>query len=52
MMIQNYPISRLQLKWLKLLDIQLNNPTNQNSIKVPKFVKPTNNKTLYYDFGD
>ena len=25
---------------------QLNEPTNQNSIKVPKVVKPTNKKTL------
>ena len=31
--------------WLKCLDTQLNQPTNQNSIKVPK-VKPTNKKTL------
>ena len=32
-------------KLLKCLDIQLNNPTNQYTIKVPK-VKPTNKKTL------
>ena len=28
--------------WLKRLDIQLNEPTKQNSMKVPKMVKPTN----------
>ena len=28
------------------------NPTNQNSIKVPKVVKPMNKKTLLKDFGD
>ena len=28
--------------WLKRLDIQLNKPTNQNSMKVPKVVKPNN----------
>ena len=33
-------------RWLKHLDTQLNEPTNQNSIKAPKVVKPTNNKTL------
>ena len=33
-------------KWLKRLDNQTNEPTNQNSIKVPKLVKPTNKKTL------
>ena len=33
--------------WLKLLDPQLNEPTNQNSIKVPKVVKPMNKKTLF-----
>ena len=32
--------------WLKHLVTQLNKPTNQNSIKVPKVVKPTNEKTL------
>ena len=31
---------------LKILDTQLNIPTNQNSIKVPKVVKPTNKKTF------
>ena len=31
---------------LKRLDTQLNGPTNQNSIKVPKVVKQTNKKML------
>ena len=33
-------------KRFKRLDTQLNEPTNQNSIKVPKFVTLTNKKTL------
>ena len=32
--------------WLKRLDTQLNELINQNSIIVPKVVKPTNKKTL------
>ena len=32
--------------WWKRLDTQLNVPTNQISIKVPKFVEPTNKKTF------
>ena len=36
------------MQWLKRLDTQLNEPINQNSIKVPKVVKPTNKKTLLY----
>ena len=32
--------------WLKRLNNQLNEPTNQNSIKVSKIVKPMNKKTL------
>ena len=35
--IQNNPFCRLQL-----VDTQLNEPTNQNSIIVPKVIKPTN----------
>ena len=31
-------------KWSKRLDTQLHELTNQNSIKVPKVIKPTNNK--------
>ena len=38
-------------KLLKCLNTQLNEPTNKNSIKVPKVIKPTNNKTLK-SFGD
>ena len=30
--------------WLKRLDTQLNEPSNQDSIKVPKVVKPMNKK--------
>ena len=33
-------------QWLERLDTQLNEPTNQNSKKFPKVVKPTNKKTL------
>ncbi len=33
-------------RWLKRLDTQLDKPTNQNYIKAPKVVKPTNKKTL------
>ena len=32
--------------WLKRLDTQLNEPINQNDVKFPKVVKPTNKKTL------
>ena len=32
--------------WVKQLNTQLNEPTNQNSIKVPKVVRLTNKKTL------
>ena len=31
--------------WLNRLDTQLNESTNQNSLKVPKVVELTNNKT-------
>ena len=34
--------------YLKRLETQLNEPTNQNSILVPKVVKPTNKKRLWY----
>ena len=33
-------------KWLKRLDTKLKEPTNQNALKAPKVVKPTNRKTL------
>ena len=42
----NYPFCRLQLV-VERLDTQLNEPTNQNAIKVPKVVQPTNNNTLF-----
>ena len=38
---QNYPFCRLQL-----VVETFNEPTNQNSIKVPKVIKLTNKKTL------
>ena len=44
---QNYPLSRLQL----LAKTQLNEPTNENLIKVPKVVKSTNKKTDYKLWG-
>ena len=31
-------------KWLKCLDTQLKEPTNQNTIKVLKVIQPTNKK--------
>ena len=43
---QNY-ICGLQL----VVETQINEPTNQNSIKVPKIVKPTNKITLLQKFG-
>ena len=45
---QNYPFCRLKLvvEFLKRLNIQLNESTNQNSLKLPKVVKPKNKKTL------
>ena len=36
---------------LKPLDTQLNEPTNQNLIKVPKVVQPTNKKTFLMTLG-
>ena len=38
--------------WLKRFDTQLHKPTNQNSIKVPKVVKPTNMQIELQDFRD
>ena len=40
-------------KWLKRMDTELNEPTKQNSIKVPKVVnvQPTNKK-MFFSFGD
>ena len=42
--IQNYHFYRLQLV--------VNEPTNQNSLKVPKVVESTNKETLLQNFGD
>ena len=42
---QNYHLSGLQLE-VETLDTQLNEPTNQNSIKVSNVVKPANKKVL------
>ena len=39
-------------QWFKRLDSKLNEPNNQNEIKVSKVVKPINKKTLIYNFGD
>ena len=41
---QNYPFCRLQL--VNRFDTQLNKPSNQNSLKVPKVVEPANNKII------
>ncbi len=38
--------------WLKHLEIQQNEPTNHNSIEVPKVVKPENKKTFLKNFGN
>ena len=37
--------------WLKRLNTLLNKTINKNSVKVPKVVKPTKNKTLYKALG-
>ena len=42
---QNYSLCKFQLK-IETFDTQLNEPTNQNSMKDPKVVRPTNKKTL------
>ena len=41
MMIHKITISVDYNQYLKRLDTQLNEPTNQNLIKVPKVVEPT-----------
>ena len=38
-------------KWLNRLDTQLNEPNNQNLIKVPKVVKSTNKETFLKLWG-
>ena len=45
-MINKVTFSEDYNKWLKRLVTQLNEPTNQNLIKVPKVVKPTNEKKV------
>ena len=45
---QNYHFCKVQL----VVETfgQLNDQTNQNSLKIPKVVKPTNEKTLLQNF--
>ena len=48
-MADKFMYTKLFLLYLKRLDTQRNEPTNQYSIKVPELVKPTNKKTyLFY----
>ena len=47
---QNYSYCRLQFM-VKHLDTQLNQPTNQNLIKVPKVVKQMNKDCYYNTLG-
>ena len=47
---RNYPFCRLILK-IESLDTQLNEPTDQNSIKVSKVVKPTKQKLIIKLWG-
>ena len=42
---KNYPSVDYN-NWLKSLETQLNEPNNQNSVKVLKVVKPISKKTL------
>ena len=44
MMTQKYPFRRLQLM-IEMFVYELNEPTNQNSIKVTKVVESSNKKT-------
>ena len=48
---QNYLFSRLQLL-VETFGHSTNEPTNQNSINVPKAVNPTNTEILFKNFGD
>ena len=48
---QNKPYCRLQLV-VKRQDTQIDEPTNQNLMKVLNVVKPTNKKTLLLKIGD
>ena len=51
MMIHKINPSLVCNKWLKRLDIQLNEPTNQNSLKVPKVANSINKKTFLKTLG-
>ena len=42
---QNYPFCK-SLLGIKMLNTHFTEPTNQNSLKDPKVIKPTNEKTL------
>ena len=46
--LQNYPFSKLQF----VVERFEHSPTNQNSIKVSRVVKPTNKKTLLQNLMD
>ena len=46
------PVIRLQLKWLKYLDTQLNKPTNQNLLKSPKLLSQRIRKMYYKTLGN
>ena len=43
--------SEVYNQWLKHLDTQLNESTNQNSMKVPKVDRPANKKNVIKNFG-
>ena len=51
MMIHKIATSVDRNYWWKRLDTQLNDPNNQNSLKVLKVVKPMNKKTLLKILG-
>ena len=51
MIIHKIPTSVDYNYWLKRLDTQLNETTNQNSLKVPKVVNPMNKKTILKTLG-
>ena len=48
---QNCPFYNLQLV-IETFGHSTNKPINQNSIKVPQIIMPTNKKTLFCEFGD
>ena len=51
MMINKIPTTVYNYYWLKRLDTQLNESTNQNSLNVSKVVKPLNKKTQLKTLG-